>query len=50
VAALLPEAVNNHCRQCTSRQAALANKLIIFMEQNYLNEWQLILQRYKTTK
>ncbi|CAD1468150.1 unnamed protein product [Heterotrigona itama] len=50
IIALLPEAVNNHCRKCTSRQAALANKLMIFMEQNYPNQWRLILQYYKTTK
>ncbi|XP_060822285.1 ejaculatory bulb-specific protein 3-like [Bombus pascuorum] len=47
IIALLPEALNNHCERCTPQQAALARKLTVFMQQNYPNEWKLIIRRYK---
>ncbi|XP_043583160.1 uncharacterized protein LOC122567991 [Bombus pyrosoma] len=48
--ALLPEALNNHCERCTLRQAALAHKLTVFMQQNCSNEWESIIRRYETLK
>ncbi|XP_017795804.1 PREDICTED: ejaculatory bulb-specific protein 3-like [Habropoda laboriosa] len=43
---LLPEAINNYCRRCTSREVAQARTLITFMQQNYPQAWNLILRRY----
>ncbi|CAL7945808.1 unnamed protein product [Xylocopa violacea] len=46
ISELLPEAVYNHCQRCTPQQGAHARMLIVFMQQNYPQEWHLILQRY----
>lgn len=45
-AGLLPEALNNNCRGCTSRDITHARILMDFMQRNYPNEWYLIRQHY----
>ncbi|XP_076652582.1 ejaculatory bulb-specific protein 3 [Halictus rubicundus] len=47
---LLPEALNNNCGRCTPRQMEHAETLMAFMQQNYPNEWQSIMQYYSTMK
>ncbi|KZC04255.1 PREDICTED: ejaculatory bulb-specific protein 3-like [Dufourea novaeangliae] len=43
---LLPEALNDNCRHCTSRQREHAQTLMAFTQRNYPNEWLAIVQQY----